>query len=410
MRARWYERRHMTHSTRRWNRDHSDELQSAFMNGAGMLVWDAVFGVWVGWHERDKATLRRMLRVQRACTELFTHGEWEPLVDGDPGAGVYASRFARGGLTLWTLVNRGEADYTGVACGPRNRSSHEAPTVAGAWFDLTAGVRLDAPAGTGPAVTVPARGVAAVLLVDGTEPDWLGELLASADKAGTSTEFPARTATRVRPRPATGRPGGATVRVAGGPRTLPMTYRRRETGSYQGAPYVEEWKPLPPRLHDPRVETVAVTLTDVDVAVSEVTTAEFAAFLATGYRPSCDNRFRPDGPADAPVTMVDLDDARAYAAWVGARLPTEFEWQAAAAAPGFLRAAPLVWNWTESEHTDGVTRFAMLKGGSDHESLGSDWYVDGGPRDPSFSLKFLLPGLGVDRSPSIGFRLAWEAS
>ena len=66
MRAHWYERRHMMHSTRRWNRDHSAELQSAWMNGTGMLVWDTVFGVWVGWNERDKATLRRMLRVQRA--------------------------------------------------------------------------------------------------------------------------------------------------------------------------------------------------------------------------------------------------------------------------------------------------------------------------------------------------------
>jgi hypothetical protein len=401
MRARWYEPRHMTHSTRRWNRDHSDELQSAFMNGAGMLVWDAVFGVWVGWNERDKATLRRMVRVQRACTELFTHGEWEPLVDGEPAAGVYASRFSRAGLTLWTLVNRGERDYTGFACGPRNRSSHEAPTVS--WFDLTGGVRLDAPE-----VTVPARGVAAVLRVDGAAPAWLDALLVP-DRVATSTDFPARTATRVQPQPARGRPAGAIVRLEGGPVSLPMTYRRRETGSYQGAPYVEEWKPLPPRLHDPRTETFSVTLAAVDVAVSEVTNAEFAAFLATGYRPLCDNRFEPGGQADAPVTMVDLDDARAYAAWVGARLPTEFEWQVAAAQPGFQRATPLVWNWTESEHTDGVTRFVMLKGGSDHESVGSDWYVDGGPQDPSFSLKFLVPGLGVDRSPTIGFRLAWEA-
>lgn len=402
-RARWFERRHMTHATRRWNRDHSAELQSAFMNGTGMLVWDAVFGVWVGWNERDKATLRRMLRVQRALTPLLVNGEWTPLTDACAealAAGVYASRFAEAGMTLWTLVNRGDTDYTGPAL---------TATADARWFDLTAGRRLGH-SSTAPEVTVPARGVAAVLAVEGAEPAWLADLLmaAAADPGGAGTTFPARTAHRVHPRPATGRPGVPTVRVEGGQRTLPMTYRRRETGSYQGAPYVEEWKPLPPRLHDPRQELLAVTLTDVEVAADEVTGAEFAQFLtATGYRPACASRWAVSS-SDGPVTMVSLDDARAYAAWAGARLPTEFEWQVAAGQQGFGRAAPLVWNWTESEHTDGVTRFVMLKGGSDHESVGSDWYVDGGPRDPSFSLKFLVPGLGVERSPAIGFRLAWE--
>jgi hypothetical protein len=403
-RARWYERRHMTHQTRRWNRDHSAELQSAFMNGTGMLVWDAVFGVWVGWNERDKATLRRMLRVQRALTPLLVDGEWIPLADTAAdaiAAGVYASRFAEPGMTLWTLVNRADTDFTGHALTAVN--------VDAQWFDLTAGRRLGH-GGHPPEITVPARGVAAVLAVEGAEPAWLDDLLAAAaaDPGGTSTTFPARTARRLTPRPATGRPTVATVRVAGGPRELAMTYRRRETGTYQGAPYVEEWKPLPPRLHDPRAEVLAVTLDDVAVAATEVTGAEFAAFVAaTGYRPACANRWTPPS-GDGPATMVSLDDARAYAAWAGARLPTEFEWQVAAEQPGFRRAAPLVWNWTESVHTDGVTRFVMLKGGSDHESTGSDWYVDGGPRDPSFSLKFLVPGLGVERSPSIGFRLAWE--
>ena len=90
------------------------------------------------------------------------------------------------------------------------------------------------------------------------------------------------------------------------------------------------------------------------------------------------------------------------------RLPTEDEWQLAAGLPGFERRAPAVWSWTESEHTDGRTRFVMLKGGSDHVSEGSDWYTDGGVRPPEFALKYLLPGLGVERSPSIGFRVCWD--
>jgi formylglycine-generating enzyme required for sulfatase activity len=103
---------------------------------------------------------------------------------------------------------------------------------------------------------------------------------------------------------------------------------------------------------------------------------------------------------------VSLDDARAYATWAGARLPTEFEWQVAAEHPQFARGAPLVWNWTESEHTDGRTRFTILKGGSHARLEGSEWYTDGGPQPPEASLKFLRAGPSIERSSAIGFRCA----
>lgn len=186
---------------------------------------------------------------------------------------------------------------------------------------------------------------------------------------------------------------------------------------YQGAPFVDEWKPLPPRLHDLRTLQRSVTV-DADLAIAdrEVNEREFAAFVvATGYQPAVRgirvpawvDRLPGDANAQRPVSGVGLPDARAYAEWVGGRLPTEDEWQLAARRPGFDRLSPLVWNLTESEHSDGRTRFMMLKGGSDYLPTGSQWYFDGGPQEPAFSAKYLLPGLGLGRSTNIGFRVGW---
>ncbi|MQM24110.1 SUMF1/EgtB/PvdO family nonheme iron enzyme [Glycomyces albidus] len=404
-RAHWYERRHMMHSIRRWNRDHSGELQSAWMNGTGILVWDAVFGVWVGWNRRDEATLRRMLRVQRAAADLLIGGEWAPLEGATPeavAAGVHVSRWTLDDMTLWTIVNRRDVDWVGdpLAAPPTGRR-----------FDVTAGTEVHG------AIAVPARGIAGVLdLAPGAAPPaWLDGLLreAAADPGSADARFPAREAVRVRPRPsAIASPPNTAVRVEPGPHRLTVAYRRRETGFYQGAPYIEEWKPLPPRLHDHREAVLDVETGPVAVAANEVSVMQYRIFLdRSGYEPQVPHRFlcgTEDADPAAPVTGVSLEDARAYAAWAGARLPDEFEWQLAAGRPGFTRREPAVWNWTESEHSDGVTRFAMLKGGGAYRAEGSDWYTDGGVRDPEFSLKFLLPGLGLERSPSIGFRIAWD--
>ena len=338
LRSRWFEQRHMLHHTRRWNRSHTEELHSAWLNGVGILVWENVFGAWVGWSERDKALLRAMRPFQREHADLLAVGHWTPLAAASPDTGVVASRWSDGETTLWALANRGEA-YSGPVG------------------------ELEA--------DVPAYGIAAFVGVE--------QILAAG---GGDASFPPRKAVRV-PAPHVGvdaaRDGFAPVE----PRPVTAIFRRRETGTYGEAPYVEEWKPLPPRLHD---------FVEVD-------------------RPAPRGRFaigvhEVPGPDGGPLTGLDLAEARAYAEAAGARLPTEDEWQVAAEAGLLKRLAPLVWNWTESEHSDGRTRFAILKGGSDFVAEGSDWYVDGGPQEPRYSLKFLLLGGGMGRSPHIGFRLA----
>ncbi|OJV82978.1 MAG: hypothetical protein BGO37_13520 [Cellulomonas sp. 73-92] len=417
LRAHWFERRHMQHHTRRWHRDHAEELQSAWLNGAGVMVWEVVFGVWVGWNARDAGTAGRMLTVQRATDNLLLAGDWTPLAPLAAGApqGLHASRFAQGGVQLWALVNRGDDDVTGRVLPDGT---------PGTAVDLTATPDRDQPAG-GEDVLVPAHGIAAVLVLEpGTpEPAWLPALRAAMRGLDhvPDARFHHRVATRVGPPAPPPVPRAAiaeeTVVVPEGPWVLTVRYRARETGMYQGAPYVDEWKPLPPRLHDTRtLQRDGASAAPVAVGALEVSNAQFAQFLgATRYRPAVPHRFLahwsggrpPAGHDDDPVVFVDLADARAYCAWRGGRLPTEDEWQLAAQTGALRRRPPLVWNWTDSEHTDGRTRFAMLKGGCDHAALGSEWYFDGGPQPPELTAKLLVPGLGLARSRWVGFRCAW---
>lgn len=398
LRAHWYERRHMQHHVRRWHRDHSEELQSAWLNGVGVMVWEVVFGVWVGWSERDANTLRRLLTVTRAAQDFLLTGEWTPLApltNEAEAAGVYASSWEKDGVTLFTLVNRGTTDWEG--------------TVSDA---------VDSPT-----VVVPARGIAAATMTSGEAPPWLAALndaIAVADALPPgSPAFAHRVARRVvSPASSAGTGTGPSVRIDSGEHVLTVRYRARETGMYQGAPYVDEFKPLPPRLHDARTLQRELTLhAPVHVAASEVTNTQFAEFIsATGYVPATAHRFllhwRDGAPTMGselePVTYVNLDDARAYAQWRGGRLPTEDEWQLAASDGAFQRATPRVWNWTESEFSDGRTRFSMLKGGADYCAVGSDWYIEGGIHAPDYAVKYLRAGLGLDRSETVGFRIAWD--
>jgi hypothetical protein len=368
-----------------------------------------------------------MARVQAAHGAWLRSEEWTPLAD-HPGGDlrVFSSRWEHGGAPLWTVVNRGE----GID-GPW-LVTDERP---GPWTEVASGIELRVESRGEGRVAVggplPAGGIAAV--VAGTTPSFVmripgitpgeGEADAAA-VAGTSAEpadaareppfpdsaFPARAVVRRRVPLAVRRevPDGM-VAVDGGRFDLTVRYRIRESGIYGEAHWIDEWKPLPPRLHATGSLARPVELGRLAIAEREVSNAEFRAFLnATGFSPTRHERFEPagQGSPDAPVTHVGLADARAYAAWAGLRLPTEDEWQVAGEA-GLLRfGEPRVWNLTESEHSDGRTRFVILKGGSGFENRASEWYFDGGARDPDWSARLLLTGADMGRSPWIGFRCA----
>lgn len=75
-----------------------------------------------------------------------------------------------------------------------------------------------------------------------------------------------------------------------------------------------------------------VWLDSFSIDLYEVTTAQYAAFLAASKRPVPWQWETVDlaQHGDRPVVGVDWRDADAYCAWSGKRLPTEAEWEKAA--------------------------------------------------------------------------------
>jgi formylglycine-generating enzyme required for sulfatase activity len=188
-----------------------------------------------------------------------------------------------------------------------------------------------------------------------------------------------------------------------------------------------------------------------------VTNTQFKTFLtASHYRPLDEENFLrdwkggniPPGWENKPVTWVSLEDARAYAAWAGKRLPHEWEWQYAAqgndqrtypwgndwnadAVPavdkgramrgpenvdahprgksplGMMDMVGNVWQWTD-EFTDDHTRAAILRGGEYYQPQGSMWYFPSTYKLMEHG-KLLLTSPGMDRSGGIGFRCVRDA-
>lgn len=454
LRNRWFERRHTMHLVDRWSPDHTNELQTAWMNGTGVMVWENVFGSWLGWSARDRSILRSMPPVQRRYAALFQDEGWTPLVPTEQ-PGVYASLWESGGLRLWTLVNRTQKAVDGSLLKVFANAGERL-------FDLAAGTELPRQVGAASfafSARIGPRGIGCLLAAASSAhlgrdfKAFLERQAAVRAQASDDTTPPTTTTKITVPAPsryAASAPDGM-VELPAGSLDLTIRIRSRECGFYEGSHLKDE------PLKDVYNAEYVIFRRHAEFArfaidTIPVTNARFAEFLAaSGYRPNHRENFLkhwvdgkpPAGKENHPVVWVDLDDARAYAKWAGKRLPTEEEWQYAAQGndgrewpwgakmePGRCNdgasgaTTPVdafpegrspfgcfdlcgnVWQWTESERSDGRTRFAMIRGGSYFEAKGSGWYVSGGPRPAVESTKFLLMWPGLDRCATIGFRCA----
>jgi formylglycine-generating enzyme required for sulfatase activity len=446
----WIEPRHMQHQIRRWNLDHRVEIETAFFNGSGMLIWENVFGTYNPWTAEDRALWRRAAAILEPFAENFASKAWEPFHPA-LSPGLYVHRWPGDGATVYTVRNMGEP-------------LRDAPL-----FEITDAESRLAVCDLWNAKSIPTEGKLVVGSVEGLGCFAVGRaddpriqaalqgVRKGIEAAPNSNARAVRSVVDPKPVERTplaerSDPPAGMVYVAGGVVRLRLDHMRRECGCYPdpNTPAEKAQDFLWGSPHDGRiVHDYSVPTPPFFIDEAEVSNAEFKRFLdETNYRPKHPENFLKHWPngvmppklAEHPVVYVDLDDARAYAKWAGKRLPTEMEWQFSAQGTderewpwgkefdparcnsggqgtmevrslpegrspfGCYHMAGNVWEWTESERDDGHTRFAILRGGSWFEAKGSVWYVPGGPQPCTSHTKFLLMWPGLDRCGTVGFR------
>ena len=447
-RYKWLEPRHMVHISDRWNKDKTDNLQYAFFNGIGWESWENVWGLWNGLTARDAEAVRRVATLERAVAACLVSDAWEPFFPM-LRYGVFASRWPLGDDAVMMIVNRNDYDLEGpqMIAEPGRR-----------YFDLYHGRELT-PERQGDRlvlnIALEAKGFGAVWETRG-EPSPAIRRLMTDMKALTAAPL-SSLSHQWAPLPQQLKPIAAATPAASalaGMIKVPETdfvFRVNgveiEGADKAGIDVQYPWEDSPRLFHEHRIHQGAFWIDRYPV-----TNAQFEKFLkATHYRPVDDLNFLrdwragtyPPGWDDKPVTWVSREDAEAYAAWAGKRLPHEWEWQYAAQGsdgrlypwgnqwepdavperdkgrdmrgPDDVSAHPKgaspfgvedlignVWQWTD-EFDDEHTRAAVLRGGSYYQPQHSLWYFPQAYKLTQHG-KLLLMAPSMDRSAAVGIR------
>ena len=445
----WLEPRHMVNVCNRWARDKTDDLQYAFFNGVGYESWENIWGIWNQIDPRDAEALRRIAKNERAFSDLLISSDWKPHAP-TLQYGVFASKFPAKTETLWTIVNRNDFDATGRQIKiPYKQGTH--------YYDVWHGVEL-VPEVDGLTATLSfdmePHGYGAVLATDtvsDAERQLLADMRELAQKPLSSFShewhfLPQQLVEIPSTKPAPTALEGM-VKVPEADFEFRVSGVEIEGGNDVGLDVQMPWEASPRRQHLHKVH-----IRSFYIDRYPVTNSDFKKFLAaTHYRPKDDHNFLrgwkngtyAEGWGNKPVVWVSLEDARAYAAWAGKRLPHEWEWQYAAqgtdgrlypwgnewdatavstpdkgrsmreptdvdaypkgASPyGVIDLVGNVWQWSD-EYVDEHTRAAIVRGGSYYQPQGSKWYFPQAYRLDEHG-KYLLTAPSTDRSGTIGFR------
>jgi hypothetical protein len=449
-RHRWLLPRHRQLTIRRWDTSRRRDIVYSFFNGSGLILWDNVFGTWNPYCREDRRLIAETAAVFDHYQDLFVHGQWHPLIPtGVPGldANRWSAKESAGSAAIVTLRNRTtERVHYRVGSNAPNGL-----TCVAFWGDQRELC-------SGDTVAVDPEGVQALVIDDPAAVRRALEHFRFLSERA-DVDVPAYDERCPWPRPMHGLSGrrvavgGQTslIEMRAGTFQMQVVHDRRECGCYPfGATAAAMWGWF---YKDLVTHAFRVVLQPFAIRATAVTNAEFVEFVHdAGYCPKDGRNFLKhivrikDGtlprklPTELealPVTFVSLDDARAYAAWHGQRLPTEGEWQWAAEGAGAgnrypwgndeksfpnemrpafdpMTATPQgvmglsgnAWELTDSEYSDGHTRFVMLRGGIFLPPGESEWLPARGARPNDSHAKYLLLSDGLDRSETISFRTA----
>ena len=504
-RYRALESRHMAQICERWAVERTDGLQHAFINGMGYVPWESIWGIWNPLSQGDGEALRRTMHVFRYFNTDITgsNDAFEPLIAAPTTPGVFCSRFNQ---KVYACVNRRGSETPANDAMATRRLVNDTTTLAGipcppsgsTYWDIWRGIPVaSAPSsssssGCSVTLSVAPREFTALALLTAAETSasalgwsaYIAERRAFAETPLSTLSYAtAPLAQAVVPplepqlKKLTTTSEVDTTNMTNVPATLGWHFAVHgvEVEGFGGLagpapmslPDVQmPWETLPQRKH----VNDALDIPGFLIDTFPVTNARYSIFITrTRYAPrdtmnflrhwSREERGPPTpshGSEEEPVRWVSSDDARAFCAAEGKRLPHTWEWQRAAQGAGGTRAYPwgdswddtavpprvrtsamgsppnvgthprgaakeeeeedgggvqdcvaTIWQMSDS-YCDAHTCRIVLRGGSTYAPIGSAWYFPAALRlDEQNTLLQLSDSM--DRSGGIGFRCAVDA-
>ncbi|RLO07204.1 hypothetical protein DYB28_006209 [Aphanomyces astaci] len=385
-RAKYLEPRHTPLVCARWSLSRSVELQMAFFNGAGYVVWENIWGIWNAMTEREWQELKRTSAILRRFPEAMHSTTWQPYVPDLP-ANVHGSAFPtpHHPSIVFTFIHTSPDDFTGVVTLDLPGLTHDV-----AVFDLYHGLELNATvdathSGDGSTVSVPVAiegyGYGALLVVHRSEvgglDDWLPGFLSYMHQLtalplrayGTARPLLSQSITSLKPVTTIVR----AQKIEASPKAAASALSDLDLVSIPGSEAwkfvvngvqiepVQAWTPHGDDLYGVGVQfpwesrpsphhATELWVDPFHIMRHPVTNGQYQSFLLqSNYTPSDLSQFLqtwhhryatepttyqpvtswtyPPGAADHPVVHVSVEDARAFADFYGLRLPHDWEWQ-----------------------------------------------------------------------------------